>query len=161
MEKLDKVDKLLRQFPHGARAVELARKMGVSRSAVYDYLNSLEARGKAYSEHGLWYPKKPDQNGSETQDRSAETEFSADKNRIKEDYVNNRIEQAYKRTIILVNKSKVSKEWLKKNWHLFKSLDAEEQAIAKNSLERHNLRRQEKIRRLKTAIVVEVLKYWS
>ncbi len=57
MENLDKVERLLRQFPNGIRAAELAKKLGIGRSRVYDYLNSMEARGKARNEHGLWYPK--------------------------------------------------------------------------------------------------------
>ena len=161
MENLDKLEKLLRQFPHGARAAELAKKMGVSRSAVYDYLNSLETRGKARNEHGLWYSTAPVRSEPDKQAQLVETEFLADKNRIKEDYVNGQIEQAYKRTILLLNKGLVSKEWLKKNRHLLKSLDAEQQTIAKNSIERYNPRRREAIRKLKTAIVVEALKYWS
>jgi DNA-binding FadR family transcriptional regulator len=161
MENLDKLEKLLRQFPHGARAAELAEKMRVSRSAVYDYLNGLEARGKARNEHGLWYSTAIVQSEPEKQAQLVETEFLADKNRIKEDYVNGRIHQAYIRTMLLVNKGKVSKEWFKEYRHLFKSLDAQEQAIAKNSIEKHNPRRQQEIRRLKTAIVVEALKHWS
>ena len=161
MENLDKLEKLLRQFPHGARAAELAEKMGVSRSSIYDYLNSLVARGKARNENGLWYSTALVQSKPEKQAQSAETEFIADRNRIKEDYVNGRIQQAYRRTILLVSKGKVSKEWFKKYRHLFKSLNEQEQAIAKNSIERINPRRQQEIRRLKTAIVAEALKHWS
>jgi len=59
MEKLDEADRLLRQFPHGIRAAEFASKLGVQRQSAYDYLNSLDVRGKAWNEHGLWYPKEP------------------------------------------------------------------------------------------------------
>lgn len=58
MEKLDRADKLLRQFPHGIRAVDFAQEFGVKRQNAYDFLNSLEVRGFAYSEHGLWFPKE-------------------------------------------------------------------------------------------------------
>ena len=58
MEKLDKADKLLLQFPHGVSAKDFAKKFGVHRTQVYEYLNALEVREKAYSEHGLWFPKE-------------------------------------------------------------------------------------------------------
>lgn len=58
MEKLNKTDKLLQQFPHGIRAADLAEKLGVHRTQVYDYLNSLRIREKARSEDGLWFPKQ-------------------------------------------------------------------------------------------------------
>lgn len=62
MENLDKLDKLLGQFP-GSRAVFYAEKLGWSRSKVYDNLNSLQIRQLAYNKNGLWYPsteQKPD-----------------------------------------------------------------------------------------------------
>jgi len=59
MEKEDKCDKLLRQFPNGIRISILAQKLEVTRSTVYDYLNSLELKGKAHYEKGIAYPKKP------------------------------------------------------------------------------------------------------
>jgi len=55
MENLDKLDKLLGQFP-GSRAVFYAKKLGWSRSKVYDNLNSLQIRKLAYNKNGLWYP---------------------------------------------------------------------------------------------------------
>lgn len=68
MEKLDEADRLLRQFPHGIRAAEFADKLGVQRQSAYDYLNSLDVRGKAWNEHGLWYPKEPNRDhGTEKQ----------------------------------------------------------------------------------------------
>lgn len=57
MEKVDKADRLLQQFPRGISAAELARKLGIHRTSVYDILNSLVLRGKAESRDGLWYPK--------------------------------------------------------------------------------------------------------
>ena len=59
MGKLEKADKLLQQFPRGIRASEFARALGIQRTAAYDLLNSLAARGKAESRDGLWYPKNP------------------------------------------------------------------------------------------------------
>jgi len=56
MEKLSKAEGLLLQFPHGIKAVDFARKLGVHRTQAYDYLNSLEVRGKARNERGLWFP---------------------------------------------------------------------------------------------------------
>ena len=55
VENLDKLDKLLGQFP-GSRAVFYAEKLGWSRSKVYDNLNSLQIRQLAYNKNGLWYP---------------------------------------------------------------------------------------------------------
>jgi len=56
MEKLNKLAKLLEQFPNGIRIIDLTRKLGVrSRSTVYDYLNSLERMGKAHYERGIAY----------------------------------------------------------------------------------------------------------
>jgi hypothetical protein len=66
MEKLDKADKLLRQFPRGIRAEDFAKKLGVHRVQGYDYLHSLEVKEKGYSKNGLWYPateKKPSRFG--------------------------------------------------------------------------------------------------
>lgn len=67
MENLDKLDKLLRQFP-GNRAVFYAEKLGWSRSKVYDYLNSLQLRGKTYSQNHLWYPS--------TEERPSEIDYN-------------------------------------------------------------------------------------
>ncbi len=58
-KNLDKLDRLLRQNPHGVRITDLAGKLGISRSTVYDYLNTLDLRGKAYYERGIAYPKRP------------------------------------------------------------------------------------------------------
>jgi predicted ArsR family transcriptional regulator len=58
MEKLDKADRLLQQFPRGISAAEFAKKLGIHRTAVYDILNSLELRKKAESRDRLWYPKQ-------------------------------------------------------------------------------------------------------
>jgi hypothetical protein len=38
-------------------APELARKMSKDRSTIYDYLNTLELRGRVQSSHGLWFSK--------------------------------------------------------------------------------------------------------
>jgi len=161
MENLNKVYRLLQQVPHGIRAVGLAKKLGINRTGIYDFLNSLKARGKARNEHGLWYPTFPVPSGPEHRGWLGETEFSAEISRIREDRVNNRIERAYRKTRLLVDVAKVSKEWLKENQHLFKSLNVEEQAIAKGPFEGANPDRRRRIIRLKTAIVDEALKYWS
>lgn len=58
MEKLNKADKLLRQFPHGTRAADFAKRLGVKRTQVYDYLNGLVLREKAYNKYGLWFPQE-------------------------------------------------------------------------------------------------------
>jgi len=69
MENLDKAERMLRQCPHGIRAADFMRKMGFrSRQTAYNYLNSLELKGKAYNEHGLWFPKE-----GKAQDSSLDT----------------------------------------------------------------------------------------
>lgn len=67
MEKLEKIDRLLRQFPHGITAAELAEKMDIKRTAVYDFLNSLAVRGKAESRDGLWFSKQEQKPPVETE----------------------------------------------------------------------------------------------
>ena len=56
MENLDKLDSLLRQNLTGIRIVDLARKLGVDRSTVYSWLQSLYHQGRAYYEKGTAYP---------------------------------------------------------------------------------------------------------
>jgi len=58
MEKEDKLVKLLRQSRNGIRINDLAKKLGIHRSTVYDYLNSLVFQELAYYEKGIAYPKK-------------------------------------------------------------------------------------------------------
>jgi len=161
MENLDKVDKLLRQFPHGAKATELARKLGVSRSAIYDQLNSLEARGKARNEHALWYPTDPAQSSSEKPTFTLEAAFLVDKSKIREDFVNGQLDRAYTRTRLLVDSGKVSKEWHRKHQDLLKTLDAELQATENITIEQFNLDRRRRIKKLEQSIVSEALKHWS
>ena len=60
-----RLENVLRQFPKGIRIVELANKVGISRSYAYDLLNSLQLQGKAYYENGIAYPgksRKPSKN---------------------------------------------------------------------------------------------------
>ncbi len=59
MGNLDKLDKLLRQNPHGIRIRDIVTRLGISRSTVYNHLNHLDLKGKAYYERGTAYPKKP------------------------------------------------------------------------------------------------------
>jgi hypothetical protein len=52
---LEECYKLVRQSgSKGMRAAELARKMRKDKSTIYDYLNTLEMRGKLRNSHGLW-----------------------------------------------------------------------------------------------------------
>jgi len=75
MEKVDRVDKCLRQFPQGIRISDLAEKSGVSRTYVYGLLNTLDYQGKAHYERGVAYPgkdkEKPEASKREDQERSA------------------------------------------------------------------------------------------
>jgi len=62
MEKLDKCYKAVqRSSTKGISAVEIAKKLGVHRTTVYGYLNSLELMGKVESEHGIWRAKTGEQ----------------------------------------------------------------------------------------------------
>jgi actin-related protein len=56
MDKLDSCYKLVQQSSEkgGIRAVDIARKLGVHKTTIYPYLNSLELAGKVYSDQGLW-----------------------------------------------------------------------------------------------------------
>jgi hypothetical protein len=66
MEKLDNCYKFIRQSHQGIRAAELASKLEMNRTGVYDLLNRLEMADKVKSEHGLW---KATENGE--QERSS------------------------------------------------------------------------------------------
>ena len=76
MEKSDRVDKCLRQFPQGKRIPDLAKKCGVSRTYMYDLLNTLDYQGKAHYERGVAYPgkdkEKPEAPKREDQERRGE-----------------------------------------------------------------------------------------
>ena len=62
MKKLDKCyNVVLQSSAKGISAVEIARKLGVHRTTVHSYLNSLELMGKVYSEHGTWRTKTGEQ----------------------------------------------------------------------------------------------------
>jgi hypothetical protein len=63
MEKYDSCYKLVQQSSAkgGIRAVEIAEKMGVHKTTVYDQLNSLEFGGKVYSDQGLWKATKEEE----------------------------------------------------------------------------------------------------
>lgn len=57
-ENLDRCYKVVQQSSSkGINAVDTARELGVHRTTVHNYLNTLELMGKVYSEHGLWYAK--------------------------------------------------------------------------------------------------------
>lgn len=56
MEKLNSCYKLVQQSSAkgGIRAVDIAEKLGIHKTTVYDQLNSLQFAGKVYSDQGLW-----------------------------------------------------------------------------------------------------------
>lgn len=59
MEKLDKCyNEVLHSSAKGVSAIDISGKLGVHRTTVHSYLNTLELMGKVYSEHGLWYARK-------------------------------------------------------------------------------------------------------
>lgn len=63
MNKLDRCYKLVEQSSAkgGIRAVEIARKLGVHKTTVYNQLNSLQLMGKIESEQGIWRAKTGEQ----------------------------------------------------------------------------------------------------
>jgi sugar-specific transcriptional regulator TrmB len=62
MKKLDKCYKVVQQSSaKGIGAVEIAKKLGVHRTTVYGYLNSLYHRGKVESQQGIWRAKTGEQ----------------------------------------------------------------------------------------------------
>jgi len=52
---------VLQSSAKGISAVEIARKLGIHRTTVHGYLNSLELMGKVYSERGTWRAKTGEQ----------------------------------------------------------------------------------------------------
>ena len=69
-QNLDRVVRILRQFPHGIRIIDLAEKVGVKRTTIYGYLKSLEMRGETSFQRGTAYPSKPE-SGSPTSSLSS------------------------------------------------------------------------------------------
>ena len=62
MIKLDECYKIVQQSSaKGISAVDIAQKLGVYRTTVYDRLNTLELMNKVESIHGLWYAKTGEQ----------------------------------------------------------------------------------------------------
>ena len=59
IEKLDKVANEIQHFPKGKKISELAEKLGMHRSTLYDYINTLELMGRAYYQRGTAYPERP------------------------------------------------------------------------------------------------------
>ena len=63
IDKMDSCYKLVQQSSAkgGIRAVEIAEKMGMHKTTVYDLLRSLDLMGKVYSDQGLWKAKTGEQ----------------------------------------------------------------------------------------------------
>ena len=62
MIKLDECYKVVQQnSAKGISAVDIAKKIGVYRTTIYDRLNTLELTNKVESKHGLWYAKTGEQ----------------------------------------------------------------------------------------------------
>ena len=54
----EKVRKKLEKFPHGVKAAQLMRGLYMKKTPLYNTLNSLEIKGKAFrGEHNLWLPE--------------------------------------------------------------------------------------------------------
>ena len=56
MENLESLERLLGKIP-ARNWVFYAKKLGWSKSKVYEYFDSLKIKQKAYSKEGLWYPQ--------------------------------------------------------------------------------------------------------
>ena len=62
MKNLEKCyNVVLQSSAKGIRAVEIAEKLGIHRTTVHGYLNSLELMGRVSSEHGTWHAKTGEQ----------------------------------------------------------------------------------------------------
>lgn len=63
IDKMDSCYKLVQQSSAkgGIRAVQIAEKMAVHKTTVYDLLRSLDLMGKVYSDQGLWKTKTGEQ----------------------------------------------------------------------------------------------------
>jgi len=62
MTKLDKCYKVvLQSSAKGIHVDEIGEKLGVHRTTVYSYLNSLGFKGKVESDHGIWRVKTGEQ----------------------------------------------------------------------------------------------------
>jgi sugar-specific transcriptional regulator TrmB len=62
MKKLDKCYRVvLQSSAKGMKADEIAGKLGIHRTTVYDYLNSLRLMGKVESDQGIWRAKTGEQ----------------------------------------------------------------------------------------------------
>ena len=55
MGNSDKILKLLRHSPNGKKINDIAKKLGIDRSTVYDHLNSLDLKKLAHYERGIAY----------------------------------------------------------------------------------------------------------
>jgi hypothetical protein len=108
MEKMEKMEKFLRQFPKGITAGEFAEKFGkhvrgkpYGRQTGYDYLNSLVLQGKAEKKGNLFYPK------SESETKLHEKVLSKEERELLEQKA-----EAYS-----------DAEWLAKQWKALEPLD--------------------------------------
>ena len=62
MKRLDKCYKVVRQSSaKGISAIDIAEKLGIHRTTVHKYLNSLYHRGKVESQQGIWRAKTEEQ----------------------------------------------------------------------------------------------------
>ena len=62
MKNLDKCYNVVRQSSaKRMSAVEIAKQLGIHKTTVHGYLNSLELKGKVENEHGTWRAKTGEQ----------------------------------------------------------------------------------------------------
>ena len=61
MKKMDKCYNVVLQSSTGISAADIAKKLGIHRTTVHGYLNSLELMGKVESQHGTWHAKTGEQ----------------------------------------------------------------------------------------------------
>jgi len=82
MIKLDKCyNVVLQNMPEGISADEIASKLNIHRTTVYDRLKSLELKGKVESKHGKWYAKIGEQM-IKPSEREIEIELPIPKNQL-------------------------------------------------------------------------------
>jgi len=102
MEKLHKCYNVIRQSRTGISAVDVAQKVGMDRTTVYNYLNSLELAEKIQDSKGLWFVK------DEKTTRSPPIPALLERIFVQTDEINELLhekkkpEEAFSRTIFLV-----------------------------------------------------------
>jgi hypothetical protein len=161
MVKTEEMRKILGKFPHGVKAQDLADKFKVGKTTVYELPNELLEYDLAYNKDGLWFSAQPKETAlSSSLVVSGGTTWK-EIERIKEDYVNRRIDKAYRRVRILRDaNNSLPKAWVPEIRNTEDLLDEEFAAIKSDPFEGYNPDRQRRILEYEAVIVARALKHW-